>query len=490
MSSEFFKVESIRDGINHCAYFEEGILKDYREIKTSEKTGTRITFKPDKKVFIYMEKGFVYDRICEEIKNISYLNKGVKFILNNGKKEDVFYSENGIVDFINDKVKKPLMSKPIYAEASDGTDKVEIAFIWTKEVGKSYVIANSLNCPELGSPATGAKRTLTNTVRKLARNKELSTELIRKGLFYIVNCTVLEPSFANQTKSKITNPNLATLTSEAFKKGLEEFERIPEFSSIIEMMLKLEKAEHAAEKAREAVLNHTKEMLDLRKQKLAFIDKLKDARILGEDSILLCVEGDSAASMVAKSRDVNRFGLLALKGKLINCLSNTEEKYLANEEIKLLLYAMGIDINHYNPKKLRYGKIGICVDGDLDGSHISLLITSAIRKLCPQILEENRLCWLKAPLFTEKKGKEQYYYYSEEEKQKLYRGGEIISLKGLGSMSTKEMKESMFSDQQRLEVLEYSEEGVESLERLMGEDVEPRKEFIFNKIDFSKYTDF
>ena len=108
-------------------------------------------------------------------------------------------------------------------------------------------------------------------------------------------------------------------------------------------------------------------MLDLRKQKLAFIDKLKDARILGEDSILLCVEGDSAASMVAKSRDVNRFGLLALKGKLINCLSNTEEKYLANEEIKLLLYAMGIDINHYNPKKLRYGKIGICVDGDLDG---------------------------------------------------------------------------------------------------------------------------
>lgn len=194
--------------------------------------------------------------------------------------------------------------------------------------------------------------------------------------------------------------------------------------------------------------------------------------------------------MVAKSRDVNRFGLLALRGKLINCLSNTEEKYLANEEIKLLLYAMGIDINHYNPKKLRYGKIGICVDGDLDGSHISLLITSAIRKLCPQILEENRLCWLKAPLFTEKKGKEQYYYYSEEEKQKLYKGGEIISLKGLGSMSTKEMKESMFSDKQRLEVLEYSEEGVESLEKLMGEDVEPRKEFIFNKIDFSKYTDF
>lgn len=315
MSSEFFKVESIRDGINHCVYFETGILKDYTETKTSEKTGTRVTFKPDKKVFIYMEKGFVYDRICEEIRNISYLNKGVKFILNNGKKEDIYYSENGIIDFINDKVKKPLMSKPIYSEASDGTDKVEIAFIWTKEIGKSYVIANSLNCPELGSPATGAKRTLTNTVRRLARSKELSTELIRKGLVYVVNCTVLEPSFANQTKSKITNPNLATLTSEAFKKGLEEFERIPEFNSIIEMMLKLEKAEHAAEKAREAVLNHTKEMLDLRKQKLAFIDKLSDAEDLGESATLCVTEGDSAGGSVALGRDTKKYGILRLRGK-------------------------------------------------------------------------------------------------------------------------------------------------------------------------------
>ena len=177
------------------------------------------------------------------------------------------------------------------------------------------MVANSLNCPELGSPATGAKRTLTNTVRKLARNKELSTELIRKGLFYIVNCTVLEPSFANQTKSKITNPNLATLTSEAFKKGLEEFERIPEFSSIIEMMLKLEKAEHAAEKAREAVLNHTKEMLDLRKQKLAFIDKLSDAENLGENATLCIVEGDSAGGSVALGRDTKNYGILRLRGK-------------------------------------------------------------------------------------------------------------------------------------------------------------------------------
>lgn len=134
--------------------------------------------------------------------------------------------------------------------------------------------------------------------------------------------------------------------------------------------------------------------------------------------------------MVAKSRDSTKFGLLSLKGKCVNCLSNPEEKYLANEEIKLLLYAMGIDINNYNSKKLRYGKIGICVDGDFDGSHISLLIMAALYKLCPQFLKENRLYWLRAPLFVETKGKKQYFYFSDEEKNTKNHGGVIIRAKG------------------------------------------------------------
>ena len=491
LSSEHFLVKSIRDGKIACATFKKGILNEYYESaeEYDGTTGTIVAFRPDKEVFKNATENYSYDRICEEIKNISYLNKGIKFIVDcvDGRCNE-FYSKNGIADFIKEKAVEPLMSKPIIISKKDDEDEIEIAFMWTKGQSNFYVFVNGLMCPEGGSPITGAKTSITSNFKKLSK-KDIEPDLIRKGLVYAINCKVANPSFANQTKSKINNSNLRTLASVAFKEGLEIFANSSEFNKIVDILLTYQKAEKAAEKAKNAVLSHNKEMQTIRKQKLAFIEKLKDCEKLGENSVLLCVEGDSAASMVAKARDTQRFGLLALRGKLINCLSNPEERYLINEEIKLLLYAMNIDINHYNPSKLRYGKIGICVDGDLDGSHIALLIMAALHKLCPQLLKENRLCWLRAPLFTEKKGKTNYYYYSEEEKNKNYHGGEVVSLKGLGSMSPEEMEESMFSKNQRLEVLTYSDEAAALLEQLMGENVAYRKEFIFNNIDFSKYTD-
>lgn len=494
MSSKTFFVKSIRDGKIAEAKFKEGNLIDYSEkTNNTNETGTIVGFIPDKEVFQNMTETFTYDRICSEIKNISYLNKGIHFIIEatDGRKQE-FYSENGIADFIKDNISKPLMRAPIICSAKDDTDEVEVAFMWTGDVGTSYVFVNGLYCPEGGSPVTGAKTTITTSIKRLSK-KDFDPELIRKGLVYAINCKVANPSFANQTKSKINNPNLRTLVSQAFKEGLEEFSNVPEFSSIIEMMIKFQKAEKAADKAREAILNHTKEMSDIRKNKLAFIEKLSDAENLGQDAVLCIVEGDSAGDSVAIGRDAKKYGILRIKGKMKNCLKAEDEEIYKNEEIKMLLYSLGIDINNYDPKKLRYGKIAILVDPDDDGYHIALLIMANLHRLCPQFLKENRLYWLRSPLFIEQdKNKNPIsWYYTDEEFNKV-RGtlkGNIKRIKGLGALGEEDLKATLFSSTggQLMDEIEYSPEGIEQLCNLMGVEIAPRKDFVMSRIDFSEY---
>ncbi len=506
MSSYQFLVRSIRDGKVAEATFNEGNLVNYNEmsIEKFEKeygstggTGTYIRFRPDEKVFTNAVEGFSYEKICSEIKNISYLNKGIKFIVEElGGQKIEFYSENGIADFIKDNISKPLMKAPIICSASDGTDELEIAFMYTGGVGESYVFVNGLYCPEGGSPVTGAKTTITTSMKRLS-GKDFDAELIRKGLVYAINCKVANPSFANQTKSKINNPNLRTLASQAFREALEEFANGPDFAPIVEMMLKYQKAEKAADKAREAILSQQKKMNDLRKQKVAFLDKLSDAENLGEDSILCIAEGDSAGNAIIAGRDTKKYGVMYLRGKMLNGLKETnDEKYYANKEIELLIYALGIDVNNYNPKKLRYGKIAICVDADDDGYHIALLILANLYRLCPQFLKENRVYWLRCPLHIayDKNMQPLSWYYTDAElaaaKAKGKIKGDLDRIKGLGQLEEADLKATMFSTTggQKMEQIIYSEEAIKQLCLLMGEDVEPRKEFVMSRIDFSKYN--
>ena len=502
MSSETFMVQSIRDGKTAIAKFREGNLIDYSEtpIKMNsgiEGTGTIVSFKPDKKVFQNMTDGYSYTRICEEIKNIAYLNKGIHFIVEttDGKKEE-YYSENGIADFIKDKVQKPLMLNPILATASDGVDEVEIAFIWTADPTQDYVFVNGLYCPEGGSPVTGAKTKITTKIKSLS-GKNFDPELIRKGLVFAINCRVVNPSFANQTKSKINNPNLRTLASQAFDEGLTEFANSPDFGPIIEMMNKFASAEKAADRAREAALNRNKKMTELRKQKVAFLDKLADAENLGEDSILCVCEGDSAGNAIIAGRDTKNYGVMYLRGKMLNGLKeDDDEKYYNNKEIELLIYALGIDIDHYDKKKLRYGKIAICVDADDDGYHIALLILANLYRLCPQFLRENRVYWLRCPLHIayDKNMQPLSWYYTDEElvaaKAKGKIKGDLDRIKGLGQLEEADLRATMFSKTggQKMEQIIYSEEAAQRLCELMGVDIKARKEFVMSRIDFSKYN--
>lgn len=493
MSSEYFIVKSERDGLAAIAAFDKGNLKDYKETPyDGNTTGTTVTFKPDKEVFVNDTEGYSYDRICEEIKNISYLNKGIKFVVEtvSGKKNE-YYSKNGIADFIREKVKEPLMKAPIVVSKTDETDELEIAFMWSSGSEQSYVFVNGLYCPFGGSPITGAKTTLTSMMKKVSGINDLDSDLIRKGLVYAVNCKVANPSFANQTKNKINNPNLRTLASAAFKEGLEEFFNSPDSAAIIELMKRYQKAEKEADKVRKQIMEAAKDIEKMRTKKGLILDKVSDAKKLGESSHLLICEGDSASGSAKKGRDKDLHGVFEARGKMLNALTATEEKFLNNDEIKQLQAAVGFDYNKpLNPKKLRYGHIDFFVDPDVDGMHIFLLGLVVIWKICPEFVKQGRVGWYHAPLFivTDKKGNNTYFYTDEDyNKNGRKLSGEVRRVKGIGLLEKKELREAIFNCPESHEVFEYTPEAMEALEALMGADVQPKKEFIFNNIDFSKY---
>lgn len=435
LSASEFKVESFRNGVGAHASFKKGELQEYIERPTKQPNGTWIKFTPDNEVFKNGEIGYSYDRICKEIHDISYLYSGLTFIVNNydNGKHIEYCAKNGIQDFVKDNIEKPLHQHIIHEEVTDGVDKVEIAFQWGGGKESGYVFVNGLCCPEGGSPITGAKTAITRTFNSQS-GQNFDGDSIRNGLVYVINCSVAQPSFANQTKSKINNASLRTLASNAFSNALKnmKLKYSSEFDTIVELMKKIAKAEAAAERARKQVLDAVKDIEKNQKKKAFASDKLKDAEFLGENATLLVVEGNSAMGGMAQARDYTKYGLMAIRGKIINCLSNPEEKIFQNEEIKLLLSAMNITPGKYNANKLRYGKLAICTDADSDGYHIGLLIMAALAYLAPDFIKEGRLCWLRSPLYiVNNKGKETYYFTDEEfNRDRAKIKGEVTRAKG------------------------------------------------------------
>ena len=493
LSSSYFQVDSYRDGIKAEARFKQGILESYNESKTKEKNGTFILFAPDPEVFCNGEIGYDYVRICEDIENISYLYPGITFEVTNGASKKVYCAKNGIVDFVSTNVKKPLHKHIITGNASDGTDSLEIAFQWGTRKETAYVFVNGLRCPEGGTPITGAKTAITKTFNSLA-NTSFDGDNIRKNLFYVINCKVENPSFANQTKSKVNNASLRTLASTAFTNALKEMNTLytSEFNAIVEMLSKIEKAEAAAERAREAVMNMEKKEVEQKKRKVSSSDKFKDCEKHGQDSMLIISEGNSALGGLMPARDVKTEALYAVRGKVKNLMKHPLEECLENQEVSDIILALGCGIQEkYRASKLNYGKVAIATDADVDGYAIMCLIATMFYVLMPKFIEEGRLCWLRAPLYRLSKGNKRVFAYDDAELAELkkkYPDWEQGRNKGLGEMTSEDMEASMMSKTDRhLEVLTISdvEAARESLKMLMGPDVDDRRDFLFENVDFS-----
>lgn len=366
--STSFEVWSRRDGAEYYLNFKDGIpqLEEAKFIKETDKTGSTFRFTPDKSIFSIEGPSFDYQRLKEELELTSYFIPGITFRLKCGNKQEEFLSKNGLKDFAKAKITNPLHKSYIYGyKEFDDEVEIEVFAQWTGGKEKSYIFSNGALNVDGGTPETGAKTAFTRTINSLSKG-EFNADMIRKGLVYIVNVRHPHPIYQNQTKSKIQNSELRGYTQTVFTEAIKDFvtRHKDEFNKIVEILTKEKKAEAAAERARQGVLNATKEIEKNNKRKVFASDKLKNAEFLGQNSTLLIVEGDSAAASMAQARDISKYGILAIKGKIINCLSNSDEKIFANEEIKLLLSAMNIVPGKYHGDKLNYGRIAICTDAD------------------------------------------------------------------------------------------------------------------------------
>lgn len=488
LSSDEFIVISKRNGEKATLKIKNG----YKESFTIEKVpavehGTIVEYVPSQEVYRLEQVRTDFEAIKKMCKDWSYLNKGITFILKNVETKEnlTLVSKNGLLDLIKDNADNAIHSTPIYYVMKEGPIEAEVAMMWTKGKEKSFTFTNGLHQSEGGTSLTGVKTAITNFIKKQFKG-EFDGEMARTGLVYAVACKIPNPSFANQTKTKINNPELRGIAQRVAGNGLDEFTRRKptEFQTITDFLAKERKAEAAAERARKQVLDNVKEVNNAAKKGVFDVDKLADAESLGDNAVLLLVEGKSAGGAMQRVRDPRKYGILKLRGKIINALSNDFEDVMRNEEVKLFLKATGINISNYRESKLRYGKVAICVDADDDGMHIACLIISLLYKLAPEFLKEGRLCWLHAPLFKVKKGKETKFYYTEEQLRAGIKG-EQTRFKGLGEMKDEDAR-CMFDANQWLEVLEWDPSVAAQVEALMGKDSQPKKDFVFSRINFEE----
>ena len=368
LSSLRFAVSVVREGRHAIAKWEKGILISYEEKDYHDKkaTGTSIQFTPDPAVYNLEPINVDFDVLCGRCKNLSYLTKGLTFdLLGPNNKHVVYCAKNGLLDLIKDNADKAIHAMPAYHVIKEDNVECEVALMWTKGKEKSFTFTNGLCQSEGGTSLTGVKTAITNFVKKQFKG-EFDGDLARAGLVYAVSCKVPNPSFANQTKTKINNPELRGIAQRATGIALDTFmnRRPNDFKAVMDALATERKAEQAAERARRAVLEKVKEVNNAGKKGMIDVDKLADAENLGESAVLLLVEGKSAGGAMQRVRDPKKYGILKLRGKIINALSNDMDKVLANEEVTLFLKATGINISNYKESKFRYGKVAICVDAD------------------------------------------------------------------------------------------------------------------------------
>jgi len=497
--SEWLKVRIYIDGKIHEQLFEYGnTASPLTVVGTTDKHGTYIHFKPDAQVFEELE--FSFDVLKQRLKETAFLTKGLKISLNDLREgiqqQRVYHYEGGIKQFVEyiNRSRTPLFDKVFYAEASRDDIAVEVALQYNDEfIENTYSFVNNINTTDGGMHLAGFRAALTKTINDYARkynilkesDKNLSGDDVREGLASVISIKIQEPQFEGQTKTKLGNSEAKTAVESVVSEYLEYFlEENPAAAKIIvEKALMASRARDAAKKARELV--RRKSVLENGRLpgKLADCSERDPAK-----SEIYLVEGDSAGGSAKSARTPKTQAILPLRGKIMNVEKARLDKILSNEEIKAMITAFGTGIHEdFDIAKLRYHKIIIMTDADVDGAHIRTLLLTFIYRFMTPLIENGKVYIAQPPLFKIEKGKNEYYVYDERELEKklneIGRDGikPIQRYKGLGEMDAGQLWETTMDPARRVLIRVALEDAIEADEvfaQLMGDKVEPRKEFI------------
>jgi DNA gyrase subunit B len=507
--SEWFEVEIMRNGkVYHQRYERGKTITELKVIGQTDKTGSKSTFKPDKEIF--EETEFKFETLEHRLRELAFLNKGVKIILEDKRekqeKKVKFYYEGGIKEFVKhlNKNRNAIHKTILYNESEKDGAVVELALQYTDGYSENiFTFANNINTHEGGTHLSGFKSALTRVVNDYARkngflkekDNNLQGEDIREGLTAIVSVKLTEPQFEGQTKTKLGNSEIRGITESITSETVQAFleENPGDAKIIIDKCIKAAKAREAARKARE--LTRRKGVLD----NLTLPGKLADCseRDASKSEIFL-VEGDSAGGSAKQGRDRNIQAILPLRGKIMNVEKANFVKILNYNEIRAMITAFGCGIgDEFDIEKLRYHKIVIMTDADVDGAHIrTLLLTFFFRYMRP-LIEQGYVYIAQPPLYKVKKGRNEYYVYTDRELDKLLNeiGRNGISLqryKGLGEMNPEQLWETTMDPEKRTIIQVTIDDAIaadEIFTTLMGDKVKPRREFIENNAKYVSNLD-
>ena len=510
--SEWLEVENCRDGNKFTERFERGgVARPFACVGDSEgRHGVYVRFKPDPDIF--EETVFDYEILLTRMREQSFLNAGVKIVLTDlregQEREEILHYEGGIISFVeylnNEKRGNPVHPDVIYMKGEEGGSIAEVAMQYNDSYNETIIsFANNMSTIEGGTHETGFKSALTKSINDYAKqkglikgeDKALSGDDVREGLVAIISVKLTDAQFESQTKAKLGNSEIRRLVDNIVSKKLEEYleENPASARMIIEKSLAANRAREAARKARE--LSRTKNALEVSTLpgKLSDCNE-KDPRL----TEVYLVEGDSAGGSAKNCRDSRFQAILPLRGKVLNVEKASIDRVVKNTSIIPIVQTLGCGMKDYfDIEKLRYGKIVIMADADVDGSHIRvLLLTFFFRHMRP-LIEQGHIYLAQPPLYKVYKGKQLRYAFSEEEKEKYVaelgvNGVQSERYKGLGEMDPEQLWETTMNPETRTLLKVTIEDAIkcdEIFSVLMGDMVEPRREFITKNAKFVENLD-
>ena len=510
--SNWLEVEISRDGKVYKQRYERGVVMyKLKEVGKTDKTGTKVTFMPDDTIFD--DVIFEYDTLRTRLREMAFLTKGLRIHLEDkrdGKERaEDFHYEGGITEFVSyiNKNKNCLYDKVIYCEGAKDDIYVEVAMQHNDSYNDTTLsFVNNINTPEGGMHLTGFKSALTKIFNDYARNNKLLREKeenlsgddLREGLTAIVSIKIPEPQFEGQTKQKLGNAEARTAVESLVSEKLTYFlEQNPQIAkAIVGKAVVAQRARMAARKARDVARKSTLE------SNMALPGKLADCSDTDPKNCeIYIVEGDSAGGSAKTARSRATQAILPLRGKILNVEKARIDRILGNEEIKAMITAFGTGIReNFNIEKLRYDKIIIMTDADVDGAHIATLMLTFFFRFMPDLIRKGHVYLAQPPLYKLEKNRKIWYAYSDEELSKILdevgrdQNNKIQRYKGLGEMDAEQLWDTTMDPEKRIllrvSINEDSESELDmTFDTLMGERVEPRREFIESNAKFVKNLD-